>query len=165
MNVFFSSSRVQLPASAVSGLSESTCVERTLFLLLLDRHLLSLTMSLLCCFSFRDYGSKRKSGKSPVFPSLSIPKDHSLFQPVAPNRASPWDLRGLWFCMTYDSLCVLSVIHVMPVCGVFTCPAAGRWLAVGCVLGGVQRAVNPPPSGCRFAIQGGVSELPGDVKI
>lgn len=28
---------------------------------------LSLTMSLLCCFSLRDYGSKRKSGKSPVF--------------------------------------------------------------------------------------------------
>lgn len=28
---------------------------------------LSLTMSFFCCFSFRDYGSKRKSGKSPVF--------------------------------------------------------------------------------------------------
>lgn len=25
-----------------------------------------LTMSLLCCFFLRDYGSKRKSGKSPV---------------------------------------------------------------------------------------------------
>lgn len=61
-------------------------------LLLTERHLLSLTMSLLCCFSFRDYGSKRKSGKSPVFlnyPSLKLTSPSFFCQLVALNRTTP----------------------------------------------------------------------------
>lgn len=36
-----------------------------------------LTMSLLCCFSLRDYGSKRKSGKSPVLFDFLFPHTSS----------------------------------------------------------------------------------------
>lgn len=50
------------------------------WLLFLKWRLLSLTMSLLCCFFFRDYGSKRKSGKSPMVHSFHT---CSLFYLVA----------------------------------------------------------------------------------
>lgn len=52
---------------SLSGVSEFACGGGLHALLSTGRHPLSLTMSLLCCFSLRDYGSKRKSGKSPVF--------------------------------------------------------------------------------------------------
>lgn len=48
--------------------------------LFLKWRLLSLTMSLLCCFFFRDYGSKRKSGKSPM---VHLCHTCSLFHLVA----------------------------------------------------------------------------------
>ncbi len=86
-------------------------------LLLTERHLLSLTMSFLCCFSLRDYGSKRKSGKSPVFlhyPSLKQTSPSFLFQLVAFNRPTPYDPGVDICCMAYDSItlsvtCLLSM--------------------------------------------------------
>lgn len=84
----------------------------------------SLTMSLLCCFSLRDYGSKRKSGKSNIFLHCSSLKltltfllCHLLLLEIP---------IGGWGCvLCHKQDCGLSAAHVMSVCGVFASPALG----------------------------------------
>lgn len=73
----------------------------------------SLTMSFLCCFFLRDYGSKRKSGKSP-----SVLQPPFFFLLVARERAPPEDPRGAFCCMT--SLMCLCVPSLVSLCGLFT---------------------------------------------
>lgn len=76
-----------------------------------------LTMSLLCCFSLRDYGSKRKSGKSPVLydflllltsSTISLPCTYCF---SSNGMLDPGEL--LW-CKTHDSVlsvCILFTFH------------------------------------------------------
>lgn len=79
------------------------------FVFLTKWHLLSLTMSLLCCFSFRDYGSKRKSGKSFVLLIWPYFKLNSpFFQFVAPGPRENITLQGI--------CCLISAYRVM-LCG------------------------------------------------
>lgn len=116
-----------------------------------ERELLSLTMSLFCCFSLRDYGSKRKSGKSPVFlhyPSPKLTSPSFLFQLVALNRTPLWAPRGGHYAawrMTLK-LSLWLVCWVMSMCGkeiegLFTCPGVERWLTV--VWSGLKKLPSP----------------------
>lgn len=101
-------------------------------LLLTERHLLSLTMSFLCCFFLRDYGSKRKSGKSPVFvhyPSLKLTSPSFLFQLVALTVIEPLLKIQGWTlcCMAYDSI-TLSVTRLLSMwCQCLVCLLVLLW--------------------------------------
>lgn len=110
-----------------------------------------LTMSLLCCFFFRDYGSKRKSGKSPVFSLFPPQTEHHppLFGPIPSQLVACNKL----LCMLLHMLLKPSVSVCLSQMCAF-CLLIPLWDADLLLLwDGFKKLSSPLLSGCRFALQ------------